>query len=179
MNDEWRLMNSTLLHRNKQIWTVPHPNRPSRFPPEQRTRRIEKDKTHPFHSPTDGTVSHLNRELDVVTSKKTKRIRSTSQRIDPFPISAESSTLVHRKRHRKRQDRTVPQNKTEPFHIPTDWGVSHLNRELDVAKKTKRIRSTAQQTEPFPIQTMNAEWWMMNARERDQLSVGGHQPIPV
>ena len=71
MNDEWRLMNSTLLHRNKQIRTVPHRNRPSRFPPEQRTRRIEKDKTHPFHSPTDGTVSHPNDECWMMNDERT------------------------------------------------------------------------------------------------------------
>ena len=44
MNDEWRMMNSTLLHRKKQNWTVPHPNRLNRFPSEQRTRRCYNEK---------------------------------------------------------------------------------------------------------------------------------------
>ena len=37
------------------------------------TRRcyIEKNKTDPFHIPTDWTVFHLSREFDVVTLKKT------------------------------------------------------------------------------------------------------------
>ena len=72
---------STLLHRKRQNWSVPHPNRMNRSLSEQRTWRcyIENNKTDPFHIPTDWTVSHLNRELDVVTSKKTKLNRSTSQ----------------------------------------------------------------------------------------------------
>ena len=82
--------NSALLHRKRQKLNRGNPR--------------TKDKTEPFPISTDWTVSHLNTELDVVTSKKTKRIRSTSQQIDPFPIWAESSTLLHR----KRQDRTVP-----------------------------------------------------------------------
>ena len=74
------------LHRKRQNWTVPHPNRLNRFPSEQRTTRrcyIEKDKTDPFHIPTDWTVSHLSRELDVVTSKKAKLNRSTPQQTEP------------------------------------------------------------------------------------------------
>ena len=134
------------------------------------------------------THTHTHYELDAVTWKKTKLIRSTSQQSEPFPIWTENSTLFHRKRqnwsvphpnrlnrllHRKKQNWSVPhpnrlnrfpseqrtrrcyieKEKTDPFHIPTDWIVSHLNRELNVvtSKKTKLSRSTLQQTEAFPM----------------------------
>ena len=88
------------LHRKRQNWTVPHPNRLNRFPFEQRTRRcdLEKDKTEPFHIPPDRTASHLNRELDIVTLNKTKLIRFASHQTESFPIWTENSTLLHRNR---------------------------------------------------------------------------------
>ena len=125
-------------------------------------------QTDPFQNPTHLTVSHLNRELDVIISKKTRLIRATSQQTEmmPFPIWTENSTLLHRKRlnssvlHPNRLNRFLfehrfrrcymERDKTEPFHIPTDWTVFHLSRELDVvtSKKKNLNRSTAQQTEP-------------------------------
>ena len=137
-----------------------HPNRLIRFPSEQRARRcyIEKDKTEPFH--------------------KTKLNRSTSQQSEPFPIWTENSALLHR----KKQSWSVPHpnrlncfpchgnrltfvilSKTDPFHIPTDWTFSHLNRELDVitakwCNRKHRIGSRRcyidkHKTEPLPVST--------------------------
>ena len=161
MNDEWRLMNSTLLHRNKQNWTVPHPNRLRRFPSEQRIRRSEKDKTHPFHSPTDGTVSHLNRELNVVTSKKTKHIRSTSMTAWMPPRRLQGGS--------KTEFRWLWIDLLFIF----DWFL------IDFALIVHWFLNDEWQMMNAEWTMMNAEWWMMNARERGQLSVGGHQPIPV
>ena len=114
-----------MTHRKRQNWSVPHPNRLNRFPSEQRTR----------HIPTDRTVSHLNRELGVVTSKKTKLIRSTSQQTELFPIWTENSTLLHR----KRQNSSVPHP-------------NRLNR-FPSEQRTRRCYIEKDKTDPFPIAT--------------------------
>ena len=101
-------------------------------------RYIEKDKTEPFHIPTDWTVSHLNRELGVVTSKKTKLIRSTSQQTEPFPIWTENSTLLHRKSQ--------------------NWSVPHPNRLNRLLHRKKQNWAVPH---PNRLNCLNAEWWMM------------------
>ena len=104
---------------------------------------MEKDK--PFPISTGWTVCHLNRELGVVTSKKTKLIRASSEQAELFPIPCHATRLtfvilskilwhwIHSYHKRKvRNHRYIEKDKTESFHIATDWIVSHLNRELDV-----------------------------------------------
>ena len=148
----------------------------SRSPPQPRESvTSKKDITDPFHIPTDWTVSHLTSELDIVTSKKPKLIRSTSQQTEPFPIWPENSTLLHRKTpnssvlHPNRLNRFpsdhrsrrwyIEKNKTEAFHIATDWTVFHLSRELDAVTLKKN------KSEPFHITTdRTIPSWLSNRK---------------
>ena len=144
---------STLFHRKRHNAFVPYPNR----------------LTAPFHIAAVWTVSHLNRELGVVTSKKTKLIRASSQQAELFPIPCLGSRLTF-----------VILSKSDPFHIPTDWTVFHLNRELDVvtSKKTKLNRCYIEKdkTDPFHIPT---DWTVSHLnRELDVITSKKTKVIP-
>ena len=119
----------TVSHLNKDLdavtskkihWFVLHPNRLNRFAFEQRVRRccIEKGKNEPSHIATDWTVSHLTKELDVVTSKKTKLIRIHRNRLNRFPCEQRARRCYNEK------------DKTKPLHISTDWTVFYPSREI-------------------------------------------------
>ena len=96
MNDEWRMMNSTLLHRKKQNWTIPHPSRLNRFPSEQRTRSsaLLHRKRH------DWTVPHSNRLNRFPSEQRNRRCYIEKDKTEPFPIATETSALLPRKRFR-------------------------------------------------------------------------------
>ena len=196
-----RTENSALSYRKRQDWTVPHANRElciviskktrlNRSPSQKRTLDcyIEKDKTESFLIPTENSAllyrkrqdwifPHPNRELCIVTSKKTRLNRSPwQQRTRPSKhvIHFESITKV------RPQQRTlhchIEKDKTEPFPIPIensvllyrkrqDWTVLLPKRELwiVISKKPRLNRSSSQQrallcyiekdkTESFPSQ---------------------------
>ena len=146
--------NSALLHRKKQSWSVPHPNRLNCFPyvswhPSNCCDTFENwSVPHPnrlnrllYRKKQNWAVPHPNR-LNCLNAEWWMMMDDEWSRPSCVTESTESVYFT--------KGKTLFHSNLVAQHIPTDW------TDVITSKKTKVIRSTSQQTEPFPIWTDNS-----------------------
>ena len=161
-----------MTHRKRQNWSVPHPNRLNRFPSEQRTRRcyIEKDKTDPFHIPTDWignqnglhTRPHPSNFYDSFENPSTPRCYHVTKGSTEF-----MPTLPKRLNWSTSQKKRL----STPEPCPKDWIGSHYKRKdwihTNHAQKAELVHIAKGKT-AF-LSTMPKDWIHTNHAQKTEL----------
>ena len=130
-------------HRNRKLCIViSKKTRLNCSPYQQRSlhRYIEKDMTEPF--------SNIRLTFMILSKINSSLLQDEKTVFIPTSYAIENTASVY-----------VTKGKTEPFSIPTDWTVAHLNTDLGVvtSKKTKLNRSPSQQKNLHYYSHLNTE----------------------